>query len=109
MVQGQIYQSQKNHPVARAVYAAGLKQCPKNVALWILASRLEELDGKNIKARALLERARMMNPASEQSWTKAVGVEERSGGVTQAKAMLARGTNNYHRVPRVISDPPFSQ
>jgi len=109
MVQGQIYQSQKNHAVARAVYAADLKQCPKNVALWILASQLEELDGKSIKARALLERARMVNPGSEKLWAEAVGVEERSGGATQAKAMLARGTNNYHRVPRVISDPPLSQ
>jgi len=81
MVQGQIYQSQKNHAVARAVYAAGLKQCSKNVALWILAGRPEELDGKSIKARVLLERAMMVNPASEQLWAEAVGVEERSGGV----------------------------
>ena len=81
------------------MYAAGLKQSPKDVALWILASRLEELDGKSIKARALLERARMVNPASEQLWAEAVGIEERSGGTTQAKAVLARGTNNPPHVP----------
>jgi len=105
--------------VARAVYTAGLKQCPKNVALWILASRLEELDGKSIKARALLERARMANPASEQLWAEAVGVEERSGGATHAKACLPEvrttttafhesyltrhSLNRFTRVPRVRS------
>ena len=33
IIQGQIYQSQKNYPAARALYAAGLKQCPKDVTL----------------------------------------------------------------------------
>ena len=107
IIQGQIYQSQKNYPAARALYATGLKQCPKDVTLWILASRLEELDGKSIKARALLERARMVIPASEQLWAEAVGVEERSGGATQAKAMLARGMNDCQRVSRTASDLTF--
>ena len=109
MIQGQIYQSQKNYPAARAVYAAGLKQCPKDVTLWILASRLEELDGKSIKARALLERARMVNPVSEQLWAESVGVEERSSGAAQAKAMLARGTNRHHHIPGGISDLAFNR
>ncbi|TFK53830.1 hypothetical protein OE88DRAFT_1625782 [Heliocybe sulcata] len=90
MIQGQIYQDQKNYGAARASFAAGLKACPKEITLWILASRLEEADGKSIKARALLEKARQVNPASEQLWAEAVGVEERSGGTAQAKAMLAR-------------------
>ncbi|KAF5360482.1 hypothetical protein D9756_005026 [Leucocoprinus leucothites] len=91
MVQGQIYQRLKNTPAARASFAAGLKACPKNVTLWILASRLEEADGKSIKARSLLEKARLVNPANDELWAEAVGVEERSGGAIQAKAMLARG------------------
>ncbi|KAF5378077.1 hypothetical protein D9615_007629 [Tricholomella constricta] len=91
MIQGQIYQSQKNHPSARASFAAGYKACPKETTLWILASRLEEADGKSIKARALLEKARLVNPASDVLWAEAVSVEERSGGAAQAKAMLARG------------------
>ena len=91
MIQGQIHQSQKNYPSARASFATGLKACPKEVTLWILASKLEEADGKSIKARALLEKARLVNPASDVLWAEAVGVEERSGGGPQAKAMLARG------------------
>ena len=86
------------------MYAAGMKQYPKDVTLWILAIRLEELDGKSIKARALLERARMVDPASEQLWAEAVGIEERSGGPTHAKAILARGTNERHHVQRITSE-----
>jgi pre-mRNA-processing factor 6 len=91
MIQGQIHQSQRNYPAARASFAAGLKACPKEATLWILASRLEEADGKSIKARALLEKARLLNPANDVLWAEALGVEERSGGAAQAKAMLSRG------------------
>ena len=80
-----------NYAAARASYAAGLKAVPKSTTLWILASRLEEADNKSIRARALLEKARLVNPANEELWAESVGVEERSGGAVQAKAMLARG------------------
>ncbi|KAJ7638548.1 PRP1 splicing factor, N-terminal-domain-containing protein [Roridomyces roridus] len=86
----QILQSQGNFSAARAAFAAGLKACPKEATLWILASRLEEADGKSIKARAILEKARLVNPANDVLWAEAVGVEERSGGAAQGKAMLAR-------------------
>jgi pre-mRNA-processing factor 6 len=91
MIQGQIHQSRKNYPAARASFSAGTRACPKEIVLWILASRLEEEDGKSIKARALLEKARQLNPGNDELWAEAVGVEERSGGAVQAKAMLARG------------------
>jgi pre-mRNA-processing factor 6 len=32
-----------------------------------------------------------VNPANDGLWAEAIGVEERSGGGPQAKAMLARG------------------
>ncbi|KAJ7873267.1 PRP1 splicing factor, N-terminal-domain-containing protein [Mycena olivaceomarginata] len=70
MIQGQILQSQGKFPAARA--------------------RLEEADKKSIKARAILEKARLVNPANDVLWAEAVGVEERSGGAAQGKAMLAR-------------------
>lgn len=91
MIQGQIHESQKDYSAARASYAAGIKACPKEVTLWILASRLEEKDGKSIKARALLEKARIVNPANELLWAESVGVEERSTGAGQAKVVLSRG------------------
>ncbi|KAF7767988.1 hypothetical protein Agabi119p4_7231 [Agaricus bisporus var. burnettii] len=91
IMQGQIHQKLKNITAARKSYATGMKACPKSITLCILASRLEEADGKSIKARALLERARLVNPANDELWAESVGVEERSGSSVQAKAMLSRG------------------
>ena len=90
MIQGQIHQSRNNYPLARASFAAGVKSCSKEPTLWILASRLEEADGKSIKARALLEKARLVNSGNDLLWAESVGVEERSGGAVQAKTMLSR-------------------
>ncbi|KAF8271613.1 PRP1 splicing factor, N-terminal-domain-containing protein [Lactarius quietus] len=90
MVQGQILLTAKDFSGARAAYAAGLKVVPKDITLWVLASRLEEADGKSIRARALIEKARLVNPKSDRLWAEAVGIEERSGASAQAKALLAR-------------------
>ena len=50
---------------------------------------LEEADGKSIRARGLLEKARLVNPNSDLLWAWAVRVEERSGASAQGKALLA--------------------
>src|ERR1700722_278698 len=63
MIQGQIHQDRRDYAAARASFAAGIKACPKNPTLWILASKLEEADGRSIKARSLLEKARQVIPA----------------------------------------------
>ena len=76
MVHGQIHQAANNYPAARAAYAAGIKAAPKDIALGVLASRLEEADGKSIRARALLEKAHLVNPKSDALWAEAVRVEE---------------------------------
>ncbi|KAL0958321.1 hypothetical protein HGRIS_000466 [Hohenbuehelia grisea] len=100
MIQGQIHEAKGSIPAARAAYAAGIKACTKVIPLWILASRLEEKDGRSIKARALLEKARLVNPGQDELWAESVRVEERAAGAgttaqsqaqAQAKAMLARG------------------
>ena len=46
----------------------------------------------------------MVNPISEQLWAESVGVEERSSGATQAKAMLARGADHHHRILGAMPD-----
>jgi pre-mRNA-processing factor 6 len=48
------------------------------------------VDGKSIKAGALLEKARLVIPANEELWVESVGVEEHSSGLSQAKAMLSK-------------------
>lgn len=91
MLKGQILTQAKDIPGARAAYASAVKACPKSVPLWLLASRLEEQDGRTIKARSLLDKARLVNPKEETLWAEAAEVEERAGATAQANAVLARG------------------
>ncbi|KAJ3300496.1 hypothetical protein HK104_011001 [Borealophlyctis nickersoniae] len=91
MIKGQILQFERNGvQAARECYATGLKHVPKSVPLWLLASRLEEAAGQQIKARATLEKARIMNPKTAELWCEAVRVEARSGNAAMAKALLAK-------------------
>ncbi|RPD70660.1 hypothetical protein L226DRAFT_525757 [Lentinus tigrinus ALCF2SS1-7] len=64
--------------------ATAIKKYPKFAKL-----RLEEAH-KSIKARALLDKARLANSGNEVLWAKAVDAEDHSGGTTQAKTVLAR-------------------
>ncbi|KAK0543071.1 U4/U6 x U5 tri-snRNP complex subunit Prp1 [Tilletia horrida] len=75
---------------AREAFAQGVRACPASVPLWLLSSRLEERAGITIRARALLEKARSLNPKNDELWAESVGVEERAGSTAQAKALLNR-------------------
>ena len=92
MMHAQLLQGQKppNISAAREALAVGLRKCPTATPLWIMASRLEEQAGLRIKARALLEKGRTLNPKSEELWLESVQVEQRDGSGAH-KAMLARG------------------
>ena len=94
MMHAQLLQAQKppNVSAAREALAAGLRKCPTATPLWIMASRLEEQAGLRIKARALLEKGRTLNPKSEELWLESVQVEQRDGSGAH-KPMLARGTS----------------
>lgn len=83
-------QSPPNKQGAREALASAVKKCPTSVALWLMSSRLEESIGVRIKSRALLEKARSLNPKSEEIWLESVKVEERDESGA-AKGMLARG------------------
>ena len=91
MIKGQIHEQRGEVALARQAYAVGVKACPNSVPLWILSSRLEEKAEVTIKARALLEKARLLNPKDAELWAESVVVEERAGSQNQAKAMVARG------------------
>jgi pre-mRNA-processing factor 6 len=91
MIYGQIYQDDlKNIPEARQAYGKGLKNCPKSIPLWLLASRLEEQAGLLIKARATLEKGRLLNPKVPELWCEAVRVENRNGNASMAKALISK-------------------
>lgn len=91
MIYGQIYEDNLNQiSEARAAYGKGLKNCPKSIPLWLLASRLEEKAGLLIKARATLEKGRLLNPKVPELWCEAVRVENRGGNTSMAKALIAK-------------------
>lgn len=107
MMAGQIFSSEleprkKSHlEKARKMYQQGLTECPNNIVLWTLASRLEEqahtfVDGETnagigvTKARSLLELARLKNPKSPELWLEAIRLERRAGHAKLAETLMAR-------------------
>ncbi|KAH6907027.1 pre-mRNA splicing factor prp1 [Coprinopsis sp. MPI-PUGE-AT-0042] len=108
MIQAQVHLLRNNIPAARGALSNGVKACPRDPRLWVMASRLEEMDGKSIKARALLEKGRLVVSkrdakekdkeeedarvlkASEVVWAESVCVEERAANVSSSatKAVL---------------------
>lgn len=81
----------ENVKSARETLGKGFKNCPTSIPIWINGSRLEERAGLTIRARALLEKARLLNPKNEVLWFESSKVEERSGSIHQSKSMVSRG------------------
>jgi pre-mRNA-processing factor 6 len=87
---------------ARKLYQRGIEQCPNDIVLWTLASRLEEraytFDTENAtkpgvgatKARSLLELARLKNPGNPELWLETVRLERRAGNNKLAETLMAR-------------------
>lgn len=93
MMKGQIYEHDRSPPQlpqARETYTAGTKACSTSVPLWLLAARLEERAGVLVKARSILDRARLAVPKNAKLWTESVRVERRGGNVTAAQNLMAR-------------------
>jgi pre-mRNA-processing factor 6 len=92
MMKGQIYEDKGMIPQAREAYAAGTRSCPKSVPLWLLAARLEQKAGVIIKARSVLDRARLQNPKNAELWAESVKIELASNppNVQQAKVQMSK-------------------
>lgn len=84
---------------ARKFYQRGLQQCPDNVVLWCLASRLEECVAEYgagssnaglTKARSILELARLKNPKNDHLWVEAIRLERRAGNDKLAVSLMAK-------------------
>lgn len=91
MIKGQIHQAAGSVSGAREAYSTGTRKCHDSIPLWLLHSRLEEANGMAIRSRALLERARSLNPKTDALWMEAVKIEQRQGNAQQAKALLSKG------------------
>ena len=78
---GQLEEKEGDVDAARNAYAKGTRRCPDAIPLWCAAAALEASpDGGNApaKARAVLEQARLRNPANETLWLTAAR-QERGG------------------------------
>jgi len=102
MMKGQLYELDDTPklPQAREAYTAGTRACPSSVPLWILAARLEEKTGITVKARSILDRARLAVPKEPRLWTESVRVERRAGNEAAAKNLMARA---FQEVPQAQS------
>lgn len=94
----------ENVDKARNFFKHGLEQCPNNVTLWILASRLEEKAPQLLssesdtspngigftKARSILELGRLKNPKNPALWVEAVRLERRAKNDKLAVTLMAR-------------------
>jgi pre-mRNA-processing factor 6 len=100
MLAGQFYESKATSPdydKAKQMYRQGLQHCPKSIPLWLLASRLEETmaqegaaGGGVVKARSVLEMARLKNPKTDVLWLEASRLEARWNNPKGQEMLLAK-------------------
>ncbi len=76
MILGQIYLADNNLSESKAVWEAGTKACPNSIPLWILLSRVERQLAGEIKARAVLEKAKLLNPKNETLWLESIKTDK---------------------------------
>ncbi|GAC98783.1 hypothetical protein PHSY_006378 [Pseudozyma hubeiensis SY62] len=87
-----LYTSEDAIKKAREYLSRGTRSCPTSSPLWILSSRLESSAGLTIRSRAILERARLLNPSSPTIWYESINTELHSTppNPTQARTLLSR-------------------
>lgn len=71
---------------AQDFYQRGLQHCPQSIPLWLCAASWEERHASAVRARALLEKARLKNPKTPELWLAAVRVELRAAMVAGTAA-----------------------
>ena len=81
-MKGQILNQMDDIANARKWYAKGLENCKDSVPLWLLLARLEEEMGNNVKARSVLERARLKNPCNDVLWMESIQVCKLRGDIS---------------------------
>ena len=90
MIKGQIYERRQELDKAREVYSLGVKKCPDSIPIWIMSARLEETTGNVMRARAILDKARIQNAKQPELWHETLGLEERVKNEVQAKAFMSK-------------------
>eukprot|EP01062_Namystynia_karyoxenos_P078607 TRINITY_DN8125_c1_g1_i1.p1 TRINITY_DN8125_c1_g1~~TRINITY_DN8125_c1_g1_i1.p1 ORF type:complete len:965 (+),score=342.99 TRINITY_DN8125_c1_g1_i1:88-2982(+) len=76
----------------RALYTQAVKSCPDSVPVWRAASGAEETVLKDVvKARSVLEKARIKLPKTPELWLSSVRLEARQGRHGMAQQLLSKG------------------
>ncbi|EPY53856.1 U4/U6 X U5 tri-snRNP complex subunit Prp1 [Schizosaccharomyces cryophilus OY26] len=89
MMKGQILEDGNDAGKARDAYITGTKLCPHSIPLWILLAKLEAKE-TIVRARVVLDRAKVRNPKNELLWLEVLKMENSAGNVSQVKAALAK-------------------
>lgn len=85
---GQWHERKSDIPSAREYYLRGLQNNPKSIALWLCLAKMEFNTGGATKARPVLDKARLRNPASPELWLASVRIEKKD--IDVAKSVLAK-------------------
>eukprot|EP01012_Entosiphon_sulcatum_P018062 TRINITY_DN22807_c0_g1_i1.p1 TRINITY_DN22807_c0_g1~~TRINITY_DN22807_c0_g1_i1.p1 ORF type:complete len:943 (-),score=212.04 TRINITY_DN22807_c0_g1_i1:27-2855(-) len=75
----------------RSWYIKAYKSCPEWIPIWTLAAEIEEKFCNDVvKARSLLEKAKLRNPKTPELWVASVRIEERTGNSKLAQLLLSK-------------------
>ena len=67
-----------------------MEQCRDSRGLWILLANLEEREQNIVKARSVLERARLKNPKNDHLWMRSIQLEKTVSSSDIADRILSR-------------------
>lgn len=90
IIKAKVLEDLDEHESAKQVYVLGTKKCAKSATLWINYANLEEKMKKITRSRALLDKARILNPKEPKIWHESVSLEQRNCNEPQAKAIMAK-------------------
>lgn len=91
MMAGQASETIQDFKKARSYYQSGVRRCPGCISLWKLASNLEVRSGVGVvKARSILELARLKNPKNDQLWLSAVRLELEHKNTKMVTTLMAK-------------------
>ncbi|CCG84124.1 protein of unknown function [Taphrina deformans PYCC 5710] len=109
LIKGQLYELLSNTNLGREAYSAAVKLCKTSVPIWVAAARLEEQDDKVIRARALLDRARLANKSNETLWYHSIQLELRTSHVAQAKNLISKALQECPKSGLLWSEQIFQE
>ncbi|KAJ0394493.1 hypothetical protein P43SY_009538 [Pythium insidiosum] len=106
MMAGQFYETREppRYDDAKKMYRAGLQHCPQSIPLWLLSSRLEEKAHGVVKARSVLEMARLKNPKNDELWLEATRLEARWNNPKGQEMLLAKALQECPESGRLLAE-----